>query len=199
MSPSSVPKEEAAAMEEFTAQILAGADAILFCYAADDAESFRSVSRWYSEGSVYFTPNTLFYLVETKADLQNNVNEHDFRDLTMGVKFENHFKICGLKKDIVLHTFTSIVERIQSLRNFNSSQTLGRNSTKMSYSSPEKKKTEGPVQETKYSDKKEKIVIMEGSYVKRFGVSEKTKSPGESSVKLQPKHTVDDQAFAEEF
>lgn len=196
MSSSSLPKDQTGTNEEFTARVIPNADAILFCYAADNADSFRSVSRWYSETSVYFTPNTLFYLVETKADLQNKVNEHDFKDLTTGIRFENHFKICGLKKDIVLQTFASIVDRIESLRDFNTSQTLGRNGT-LNYSSPQKKKTEGPVKETKYSDKKEKITIEEGSYVKKFGVSEKGKTPGESSVKLQPKQHADDQPTAE--
>lgn len=199
MNSSSVPKSETSIFEGFTSQVIAGADAILFCYAADDAASFRSLSRWYRDASVYFSPNTLFYLVETKGDLQNKINEHDLKDLTSGIKFENHFKICGLKRDAVTQTFTKIVETIESLRTFNSSQTLGRNGTKMNYSSPQKKKTDAPVQETRYSDKKEKIVIMEGSYVKHFGVSEKSKTPGEASVKLQPKNHVDDQAYPEEF
>lgn len=138
----------------------------------------------------------MIYLVETKADLPNKINENDEKDFTSHIKFQNHFKISGQKRDQVLNIFATITEKVEGIRSLNLSQRLDKTSTY--YKSPEKKATNGPIQDVRYSDKKEKIVLMEGSYVKKLSVVE-SKRTASDSQRLQQKHLGDDDLKGENF
>lgn len=146
--------------------------------------------------AVHLSPNTLIYLVETKGDLPNKINESDEKDFLSHVKFQNHFKICGLNSEKVNNMFAIITEKVEEIRNFNQSQRLDKNST---YKSPTKRQTNGPIQDVRYSDKKEKIVLMEGSYVKKLSVVESKRTMSDSTQRLQQKNIGDDDVKGENF
>lgn len=192
VSPSTVPKTETTVVETLTAQAVGGADAVLLCYAADSVTSFNSLARWYKEISMYFTPNTLIYLVETKKDLNNTINDHQVQEFSHFVRNVQHFKISCLNKDHVLNMFGKILERIEEVRDVNRSQALGRVgvSMKESSASPERRST--TIRDVRYSDKKEKVILMEGSYVKRLTVVDESVPGIERSLKLAQKNIQED-------
>ena len=190
VSSSTVPKTETSIIESLTAQAVSGADAVLLCYSADSVSSFNSLAQWHREISVYFTPNTLIYLVETKRDLNNVINEQHVQDFSRHVKNVHHFQISCLNKDHVLNMFGKILERVDDVRDINRSQALGRSPMKESSASPERRST--TIRDVKYSDKKEKVVLMEGSYVKRLTVVDESVPGVERSTRLAQKNIQED-------
>jgi len=190
VSSSTVPKTESAVVESLTAQAVGGADAVLLCYAADSVSSFNSLARWHKEISMYFTPNTLIYLVETKRDLNSTVNEQQVQEFSNFVRNVQHFQISCLNKDHVLNMFGKILERINEVRDVNRSQTLVRSTMKESSASPERRST--TIRDVRYSDKKEKVILMEGSYVKRLTVVDESVPGVERSSRLAQKNIQED-------
>jgi GTPase SAR1 family protein len=196
VSASSVGRSEAPLVESFTATAINGADAILLCYAANNPDSFRSLAQWYREISVYLTPNTTIYLVKTKNDLASSYSDSNPSDLK--IHFTDIFQISGLRKDDIVQMFGRIIERVEDPNFWTKSQTIGKtektyvteSQMKESYASPEKKSP--TKREVRYSDKKEKIVLMEGSYVKRLTVVDESKPGMERSVRLAQKNLNDD-------
>ena len=176
-----------------TAQAVAGADAVLLCYAADSVASFNSLARWHKEISMYLTSNTLIYLVETKRDLNNVVNDQQVQEFSHHVRNAQHFKISCLNKDHVLNMFGKILERVEEVRDVNKSQTLGRVGSPMKESSASPERRSTTIRDVRYSDKKEKVILMEGSYVKRLTVVDETIPVVERSSKLlAPKNIQED-------
>jgi len=175
-------KNDTSLVKPFTHAVLNGADAALLCYSANNEASFRSVKEWYKNVSVYFTPKTHIYLVETKADLQNKINQSDRDDFLNNFKFEKVFRVSAYRKDEVVNMFTNISERIDAS---GSALFTSKISLKDSYQSPEKKQQPIsiiPAKDIRYSDKKERIIISEGSYVKKMTVTDAT-----ASQRLEPK------------
>jgi len=199
VSASSVGRSEAPLVESFTAAAINSADAILLCYAANNPDSYRSLAQWYREISVYLTPNTTLYLVKTKTDLANNYSDSTFSDLK--IHFTDIFQISCLRKEDIVQMFGRIIERVEDPNYWTKSQTIGKTekthplvesnpNMKDSYASPEKKSP--TKREVRYSDKKEKIILMEGSYVKRLTVVDESKPGMERSVRLAPKSINED-------
>jgi len=136
--------------------------------------------------------------VKTKTDLANNYSDLTTSDLK--IHFAETFQISCLKKEEVVQMFGKIVEIVQDPNYWTKSQVIGKTNVevehnvatdmKESYSSPEKKSS--TKKEIRYSDKKEKIILMEGSYVKRLTVVDESKPGMERSTRLAPKALNDD-------
>jgi len=189
VSASSVPRTEASVVETLTAQAVGGADAVLLCYAADNISSFNSLARWHKEISMYLTSNTLIYLVETKRDLNNAISDQQIQEFSNSFRNVQHFRVSGLNKDHVLNMFGQILERVEEVRDVNRSQRIG-TTMKESSASPERRSS--TIRDVRYSDKKEKVVLMEGSYVKRLTVVDESVPGIERSVKLGQKNIQED-------
>jgi GTPase SAR1 family protein len=173
-----VSKNESSLVKNFTYSILNGADAVLLCYSANDEGSFRSLRQWYKDFSVYFSPNTLIFLVETKTDLPNVIDQTERSEFLNHFRYERVYGVCAMKKDDVVEMFLSIIDKIESNREH---QVQQKNVIKETFQSPEKKKSDA--RDIRYSDKKERIVLMEGSYTKKFTITENATA----SNRLSPK------------
>jgi len=188
VSTSSVGKTEVSIVEQMTATAFHGADAILFCYASNNQDSYRSLASWYREISVYLTPNTSLYLVRTKSDVAPNYAFSPTSELK--IHFADTFEVSGFNKLGVVDMFGRIIERIEDPNSWNKSRIVSKPSTvtdlkESSFTSPDKKSP--TKKEVRYSDAKERIVLMEGSYVKRLGVVDESRPGAERSTRLVQK------------
>jgi len=215
VSSSTVPRSDSAFIESFNATAINGADAILLCYSANDISTYYALSQWFQEISVYLTPNTIPFLVETQTDLGNVNSQNSFTGLK--ANFAETFKVNGLRKESVINMFTTIVSKIEELQIWTQNTVIQKNvitsttfekptatpqkeiitssptkptSMKDSYISPEKRST--VARDVRYSDKKEKIVLMEGSYVKRLTVVDESKGASDRKAKLTQKILEDE-------
>ena len=194
-----VAQTDAPLVNDFISTVVDGADALVFCYSADSPSSLRNLSLWFKDIFLNLTANAMLYLVETKGDLPRRVGDSELKDFKATIKFNEHFRINALNKNDCLRVFTSIVDQADSLRVLNKSQLFDKNVTNSrSYISPEKRTSAGQSQ-IRYSDSKEKIILMEGSYSKKMTVVDESKAGVERSVRIESKTILDKEPELEDF
>lgn len=175
-----------------------GVNAVLLCYSRDNIDSFHNLSRWYKAVSLYFSTSTLVFLVETKDDKPIKVKENDVAEFVKNNHITKHFAVQKDKTKVINEMFTSIAIEIEKaieqinkqLQNYSSPSKLGGSAAGKSSN-----RSGGSKTSVLYNDKKEKVVLVDGSYTKIPGMQEEKEAKQERN--LGKKHLDDDDVFLE--